>query len=272
MMQFGTLAIKRYIWFINFHLETPLTSSMIQEKTVSDAIHYRRSVRIYDVEKQIDTSIVKECLKLASLAPTSSNLQLWEFYHVTSKDIIAQIAPFCFNQNAAKTAQELVVFVTRKDLWKKRAKSNLGFIDGVFGKENPKSTQVSREKVARNYYGKIIPFAYTDFFGILGFLKYMLVLVVGLFKPMYREVRKSDMRIVAHKTCGLAAQNFMISMAAKGYDTCPMEGSDTYRIKKLLDLPSGAEINMLVSCGIRTEKGIYGERFRIPFEEIYKEV
>ena len=61
-------------------------------------------------------------------------------------------------------------------------------------------------------------------------------------------------------------------MAAKGYDTCPMEGSDTLRVKKLLGLPFGAEINMIISCGIREEKGVYGERFRIPFEEVYKEV
>ena len=245
---------------------------MSKEKTVSEAINYRRSVRIYDAEKLIDKDIVKKCIQQASLAPTSSNLQLWEFYHITSKDVINKIAPFCFNQNAAKTAQQLVVFVTRKDLWKKRAKSNLKFIDKNFGANNLKSEQSSREKVARNYYGKIIPFAYADFFGILGFFKYLMILVIGLFKPIYREVRKSDMRIVAHKTCGLAAQNFMISMAAEGYDTCPMEGSDTWRVKKLLGLPFGAEINMIVSCGIRTEKGIYGERFRIPFKEVYREV
>ena len=221
------------------------------EKTVSEAINYRRSVRVYDPEKPIDSKIVKKCLEQSSLAPTSSNMQLWEFYHITSKETIAKIAPMCFNQNAAKTAQELVVFVTRKDLWRKRAKANLGFMDKVFGKDNPKSEQRSREKVARNYYGKIIPFAYTDFFGILGFFKYLMILIVGLFKPIYREVRNSDMRIVAQKTTGLAAQTFMLSMAAEGYDTCPMEGSDTWRVKRLLNIPRSAEINMIVSCGIR---------------------
>jgi nitroreductase len=245
---------------------------MSNEKTVSEAIHYRRSVRVYDAEKQIDKSIVKKCIEQASLAPNSSNMQLWEFYHITSKDIIDKIAPFCFNQNAARTAQQLVVFVSRKDLWNRRAKSNLSFLDTTFGVNNPKSKQSNREKVARNYYGKIIPFAYADFFGILGFLKYILILIIGLFKPIYREVRKSDMRIVAHKTCGLAAQNFMLSMAAEGYDTCPMEGSDTWRVKNLLGLPFGSEINMIVSCGIRKPEGVYGERFRIPFEEVYKEV
>ena len=80
------------------------------------------------------------------------------------------------------------------------------------------------------------------------------------------------MRIVAHKTCGLAAQNFMISMAAENYDTCPMEGFDSSRIKNALDLPFGSEINMIISCGIRKPEGVYGERFRIPFSEVYKEV
>ena len=175
-------------------------------------------------------------------------------------------------QNAAKTAQQLVVFVVLKDLWKKRAKANLSFMDANFGANNPKTKQSSREKVARNYYGKIIPFAYADFLGILGYFKFLMTLIIGLFKPIYREVRKSDMRIVAHKTCGLAAQNFMLSMAAEGYDTCPMEGSDTWRIKNLLGLPFASEVNMIVSCGIRKPEGVYGDRFRIPFDEVYKEV
>ena len=80
------------------------------------------------------------------------------------------------------------------------------------------------------------------------------------------------MRIVAHKSAGLAAQNFMISMAAIGYDTCPMEGSDTLRIKKILKLNRRAEINMVISCGIRADQGIYGPRFRVPFESVYYKV
>lgn len=245
---------------------------MNTEKTVSEAIHYRRSVRIYDPEKPIETSLVKKCIEQASLAPNSSNMQLWEFYHITTKDIIDKITPLCFNQNAAKTAQQLVVFVVRKDLWKKRAKANLSFVDKTFGNNTPKSKQSGREKMIRNYYGKVIPFAYGDFLGILGWIKYLIVVITGFFRPIYREVREKDMRIVAHKSAGLAAQNFMLSMAGIGYDTCPMEGSDTWKVKRILGLPYGAEINMIVSCGIRSEKGVYGERFRVPFEEVYKEV
>jgi nitroreductase len=80
------------------------------------------------------------------------------------------------------------------------------------------------------------------------------------------------MRIVAHKSTALAAQNFMISMAAIGYDTCPMEGFDSKRVKNILNLPSDAEITMIISCGIRDEKGVYGAQFRVPFEDVYFEI
>ncbi|WP_411767766.1 nitroreductase family protein [Winogradskyella sp. A3E31] len=238
------------------------------EKTVTEAIAYRRSTRVYK-DQPIDTEKVKQCLYNASLAPTSSNLQLWEFYHITDDTILKKMAYACFGQNAAKTAQQLVVIVTRKDLWRQRAKANIEFLKRVYSKPNLTEREEKRKKMATNYYSKLIPTVYIDFLGILGYIKYFIFQIVGLFKPIYRQARESDMRIVAHKSAGLAAENFMISMAAIGYDTCPMEGSDTLRVKQILNLPRGAEINMIIGCGIRDDKGIYGPRFRIPFEEVY---
>lgn len=241
------------------------------EKTVSEAISLRRSVRLYK-DESIDSEKVKQCLVNASLAPTSSNLQLWEFYHITDKDTLGRMAEACLGQNAVKTAQQIVVVVSRKDLWRKRAKANLNFLDQTYDKEGLSDRELRRKKMASDYYSKLIPTIYTDFLGILGFLKYVTFQIIGLFRPIYRQTRLSDMRIVAHKSAGLAAQNFMISMAAIGYDTCPMEGSDTLRVKRILNLPRGAEINMVIACGIGDDKGIYGQRFRVPFDEVYFEV
>lgn len=241
------------------------------EKTVSEAIAFRRSTRVY-IDEPIDSEKVRKCLINASLAPTSSNLQLWEFHHITNKEKLAQLAEACFNQNAAKTAQQLVVVATRKDLWRKRAKANIEFLNKAFDKPDLDERLLKRKKQATDYYKKLIPTIYSDFFGILGFIKYWVFQLIGLFRPIYRQTRSSDMRIVAHKSAGLAAQNFMISMAAIGYDTCPMEGSDTLRVKKILGLPSGAEINMVIGCGRRDESGIYGPRFRVPFDEVYHHI
>jgi nitroreductase len=237
------------------------------EKTVSEAIQYRRSVRVFKKDP-LDTDKVKECIRLATLAPTSSNLQLWEFYHIVSPEIIQEIAAASFDQNGAKTAQQIVIVVTRKDLWKNRAQSNIANLKALYGNKS-ESEYSKREKFALNYYQKIVPTIYMDFLGILGQIKYLAFLVIGLFKPIYRQVRRSDMRIVAHKSAGLAAQNFMISMAAINYDTCPMEGFDSTRIKNSLHLPASSEINMVLGCGFREEQGVYGDRFRIPFEEVY---
>jgi len=63
-----------------------------------------------------------------------------------------------------------------------------------------------------------------------------------------------------------------MSMAAQGYDTCPMEVFDSKRLKKRLGLPKKAQISMVIGCGIRKPEGVYGERFRIPFKDVYKEL
>ena len=237
------------------------------EKKVSEAIEYRRSVRVFK-EETIDEQKVKECIRLATLAATSSNMQLWEFYHIVSPEILKKLIIASFNQNGAKTAQQMVVIVVRKDLWRKRIQSNIDFLKSQYG-DKAESSYSKREKFTLNYYRKIIPSIYFDFLGIVGILKFTAFQIIGLFKPIYRQARQSDMRIVAHKSAGLAAQNFMISMSAINYDTCPMEGFDSLRVKKILNLPSSSEINMIIDCGIRDDKGIYGERFRVPFEEVY---
>jgi nitroreductase len=238
---------------------------------LTDAINHRRSIRKYDENKSIDANIVKKCIEQAILAPNSSNMQLWEFYHITSKETLKKISKYCFDQSAAQTAQQMVVVVVRKDLWRKRAKDNLNHINKVAKGKDPKDYN-RREKFAETYYKKLIPLTYFDFLGIFGWFKYIVYWLIGLFRPIYRQARNSDMRIVAHKSAALAAQNFMLSMVEAGYDTCPMEGTDTLRIKNILNLPFGAEINMVVACGIRIPEGIFGERFRIPFEEVYKKV
>ena len=236
------------------------------EKTVSEAIQNRRSVRIFNGNK-IDSNKVKNCIYNATLAPNSSNLQLWEFIHVNDPLNLQKLSKACMNQSAAKTASQIVVVVTRKDLWKKRSKENIEFLNTQFKKN---LITEKRYKHALKYYEKLIPILYFDILGLLGIIKYVIFQLIGLFIPVIRQTTKADLRVVVHKTAGLAAQNFMNSMSAIGYDTCPMEGSDTLMVKKILNIPRGAEINMVIGCGERLEKGVFGPRFRVPFEDVYR--
>lgn len=241
----------------------------MKEKTVGDALRYRRSVRIYDEDKPIDTKIVKQCIEQAVLAPTSSNMQLWEFYHITSTEKKTTLAKACFNQPAARTAQQLVVAVVRKDLWSKRIQSNVDHLMAGFSKQ--KNRNPKKEKGTLNYYNKTVASVYQGRLGLVDRYHSLMAQFKGRNKPTYRETRKTDVRVIAHKSVALAAQSFMLSMAGFSYDTCPMEGFDSTRVKKILELPKNAEISMIIGCGIRKAEGVYGDRFRVPFEEVYFE-
>lgn len=236
-----------------------------------ELLNYRRSVRRYSATP-IDSEKVKQCLMQATLAPNSSNMQLWEFYHVTDPDKLKQLTAACLNQQAAATAQQIVVFVTRQDLYRKRA-AKMSELETLNVQQNsPKEKQEKRMKRWKLYYGIVMPFLYSRFLGIFGFFRKIMVIIIGLFRPITYQVSENDMRVVVHKTCALAAQTFMLAMANQGYDTCPLEGFDSTRVKRILKLPLGAEINMVIPCGIRDEGGIWGNRMRVPFDEIYHTV
>jgi nitroreductase len=233
-----------------------------------EIVQARRSVRLYESDVPVEEDAVQRSLDRALLSPNSSNLQLWEFYRVKSDDKLKELADYCLGQRAARTAKEMVVVVARKDKWKERAK----FVLDESKKDFP-ATPGKKEQLMLDYYGKVIPTLYmSDPLDVFGIAKKMLAFGAGIFRPTPREVDASDMRVVVHKSAALAAQTFMLSMQAEGYDTCPMEGFDSARVKKMLNLPSAAEINMIISLGKGKPEGIYNKRLRVPKEQVVFEV
>ena len=240
---------------------------------LSEILHHRRSVRVFDKQKPLDTDKVRECIELSTLAPNSSNMQLWEFYHITDPELKEKVSHACLKQSATSTADQVVVFVTRQDLYKERAKGILAFERENIKKYSPEERHAKRIKQREMYYGRIMPFLYSRFFGLLGFFRVLMTQTTGLFRTIVRQVSENDMKVVIHKSTALAAQTFMIAMANEGYDTCPLEGFDSKVLKKALKLPRRAEINMVIACGVRDgNKGIWGERYRVPFEKVYRKL
>lgn len=237
---------------------------------LEEVLHFRRAVRAYDPAKPIDPEKVRHCLELATLAPNSSDLQLWEFCHIINPELKLRVSEACLGQKATATATQIVAFVVRRDLYRKRARFVLDFERENVRHNSPEERQAKRIQDRELYYGKLVPFLYARFFGLLGLFRKALAYAIGLFRPIMREVSENDLRVSAHKSCALAAQTFMIAMANEGYDTCPLEGFDSHRLKKALHLPHGAEVNMVIACGVRDgNKGIWGERCRLPFEAVY---
>jgi nitroreductase len=229
-----------------------------------EIIQRRRSNRKFDANVEVPDDVITRSLERSILSPNSSNMQLWEFQWIKDPVLKETFTSLCLDQNAARTAKQLVVFVTRQDLWKQRAAWNYNKInESISGEPN------TAQKKGLDYYGKLMPLAYrSDIFGIATLIRRTLCFFMGLRKPFMRFGGKADQRVTVHKSCALAAQTFMLSIAAEGFESCPMEGFDAVRVKRALGLPSGAEINMIIAVGKGTEAGVWGPRFRIPYNEV----
>lgn len=226
-------------------------------------LHNRRSVRQYTDEK-IPAHIVEKVLDWALLAPNSSNLQCWEFYWVKHPVKKAKLIEACLSQPAAATAQELIVAVARLDTWRPHAKQMLELFDSQTETKIPSSV--------KSYYSKLVPLVYTmGPIGILGPFKKIFMKIVGMKRPIPREPSSiADLRVWAHKTTALACENIMLGFSAFGYDTCPMEGYDSARVKEAIELSGDAEICMVISAGKRGPNGVYGPRIRFSKSQFVK--
>ncbi|WP_035024978.1 nitroreductase family protein [Enterovibrio calviensis] len=222
-------------------------------KTFSDIVNYRRAIRKYDPEFNFDPQVIAEALELATLAPNSSNMQMWEFHRVRSPEMLEKMKAACLGQNAAKTANELVAFVTTPQKWKARADMNAKVIRNAFASKPNTPEHVFA------YYEKDMPFLYNG----EGMVEYK-----GLSGEEGERQRKEDVRVILNKSAALAAMTFMYALSEAGYDSCPMEGFDEDHLKDLLGLPKEADICMVVSCGKRLPEGVYGPRLRVDLTDV----
>ena len=231
-------------------------------------VRSRRSIRNYEQSVDFDHDIVKKSLELAILSPNSSNMQLWEFYRIISPEAKEKIAHYCLDQNPAKTASELVVLVARPDYVKRSIKFNLDLVNDPESFER----ESSKEK-RRKYFSKTMPLFYSnDFLFLFSILKKILVTFIGFKKPTVREVTVIDKKVTIHKSIALAAQTFMLAVKNYGYDTCPLEGYDSLRIKKYLDLPKQAQINMVIAVGESASDGVWYPQKRFDYSKVVKEI
>ena len=232
-------------------IATPTHTPHLQ--AFQQVVESRRSVRRF-TDTPIPDAVLADCLRLAMLAPNSSNLQPWEFYIIDSVDNRALANKNCMNQNGAKTAARLIAVVARTDTWHEHAKQVL----------NEYPTQPVPKKV-KDYYTKVVTM---DFLrgpvNALSVAKWSATQVVrrakGPIKSPYYTF--DDVKNWATNNTALAAENLMLALRAHGFDSCPMGGFDEPAMKKLLNIGSNHHVVMMIGAGERADDGIYHEQFR----------
>ncbi|MBI4912388.1 MAG: nitroreductase family protein [Acidobacteria bacterium] len=219
-----------------------------------EAVERRRTVREF-LPDPVPEEVLRRCLEAALLAPSSSNLQPWEFVLIQNPAARKEAERICLEQKPAQTAPLLLAVVAHLDTWRRnrdevlRAHESRGGVRPSLGK----------------YYRTLIPLVYrTGPFGILGPVKTGISRVLSLFRPTPTFHGRADLRVLVHKSTALAAQTFMLALSAEGFDSCPMEGFDPWRARRLLGLGRGAEVCMFLAVGRRSGKGVWWDRVLMP--------
>ena len=227
-----------------------------------EAVETRRTVRDF-LPDPVPQEVLDRCLDAALKAPSSSNLQPWEFVILKSEAAKKQGEAVCLDQTAAKRAPLLIAIVAHTETWRR----NRDLIMATFTKRG------TLRKRQGTYYKKLIPLVYTNGpLGVLGWWKHLVGPVGSLFRPVPNMMPRHDTRVMVHKSAALAAATFMLALRAEGYDSCPMEGFDPWRAKKLLNLPRGAEVCMFLAVGKRSDKGVWWDRILVPREWVVREL
>ncbi len=81
----------------------------------------RRSITFFDKTKEIEDELLIKIIELASLAPSSYNLQPWEVIIVKSKENKKKLREICFNQEKIEDASANIVVIANY----KRAINNI---------------------------------------------------------------------------------------------------------------------------------------------------
>ena len=217
----------------------------------------RRSTRIYALD-EVPEDVILRCVDAAQVAPNSSNLQCWELHRVSDATRKEQLVKACLSQPAAATAPELFVFVARPDVWKRNNQWMLQEFD----------RRGNMPEKAYQYFTKITRIAYTQG-ALLG------QTVWFAFRACENPLPGAH-RLERHEGLGAQKHGFVSGALhagdARGRVRHMPDGRHGQRPGQTHPAAAAkSQICMVVSAGKRTEKGVYGDRFRFSRDTFYKE-
>ncbi|MEI5909466.1 NAD(P)H-dependent oxidoreductase [Bacillus spongiae] len=194
----------------------------------SDALYFRHATRHFDVNKEIPENDLKFILDSALKAPSSLNLEHWEYVVVQDKSMKSQLKEASFNQQQVEDASAVVVILAKKDT--------------LLDPNSPEVKKLISERIPENG----IPIA-------VNFLQ---------------SFPNSEAFTAWSKSqCYITASFLMMAAATLEIDSCPMEGFMNDDVLKLLNYSSDEyEVALVVPLGYRKEPTT-PEKVRASLEE-----
>lgn len=190
----------------------------------------RKSVRVYDPNFKIAKEEIEEMIKLATSAPSSSNLQPWRFIVIQDEQVKKELR--VFDSNKAKTEQASAIIA-------------------VLGNHemHEKVEQIYTQNVTEGHMGEDIKNA-----TIAGTL------------ASYPNIPKEARMNIASFDAGLISMQLMLIAKDKGYDTVTMGGFDKADFAERFKLEDNLFPIVLIAIG-KAAAPAFGSS-RLPMDEI----
>ncbi|WP_375088543.1 nitroreductase family protein [Peribacillus sp. RS7] len=192
----------------------------------------RRSIKNYDKSVTISREEMEEILTLATLAPSSVNMQPWRFLVIDSPEGKATLAPLArFNQNQVETSSAVIA---------------------VFGDMNNFDN-------GEEIYGKAVD---------LGLMPLEVKEnILASFAGYFEKITSEEMKEVVLVDGGLVSMQLMLAARAYGYDTNPIGGYEKDQIAEAFGLDKDRYVPvMLISIGKAADNG--HQSVRLPIDKV----
>ncbi|CAH0261041.1 Putative NAD(P)H nitroreductase YodC [Peribacillus sp. Bi96] len=209
-----------------------MTATVQLTNDFKEIVTGRRSIKNYDQSVKISREEMEEILTLATLAPSSINMQPWRFLVIESPEAKATLAPLArFNQNQVETSSAVIA---------------------VFG-------DLKNFDNAEEIYGKAVELGYMPLDVKEG--------ILASFAGYFENITNEQMKDVVLVDGGLVSMQLMLAARAYGYDTNAIGGYEKDKIAEAFGLEKERYVPvMLISIGKAADNG--HQSVRLPINKV----
>lgn len=195
-------------------------------------IDSRRSVNFFDSNKSIEDDTFNQIMDLASLAPSSFNLQPWRVIAVKSKEEKERLLPLAWNQPKVTEASHTLIIIGDKS---------------GFNENTPIWNELEK-----------------------GMGEETTTMLKGMAGQLYGSSEELKSKF-AHTNASLFTMSLMYSAQLLGVESHTMSGVDYDGIKKEFNLKDSEEVILLLSLGYKDpSKDLYPRAYRKTGKELFE--
>lgn len=183
---------------------------------VREAIETRRSIPFFDPAVAISKEAVLELCNLANLAPSSMNLQPWEYIVCTTPESKQKLREVSFNQPKITDATAMLILL-----------GNL--------QHHLHAAEVAASQIRNGYFGEERREGF----------------IASAHGAYAQDSQKQ--RDEAFRGGSLWAMSFMLAAHAEGWDTAPLGGFVPEKVSEVFNIPESHLPVLLIAIGKRPE-------------------